>query len=36
MMSDQADRRATRPVVWFGVGEEYRMLPFKGLYWYGS
>ncbi len=21
---------------WFGVGEEYRMLPFKGLYWYGS
>ncbi|MEK9737204.1 MAG: FAD-dependent oxidoreductase, partial [Candidatus Nanopelagicales bacterium] len=21
---------------WFGVGEEYRMLPFKGLYWYSS
>ncbi|MDO8733509.1 MAG: L-2-hydroxyglutarate oxidase [Actinomycetota bacterium] len=21
---------------WFGVGNEYRMLPFKGLYWYGS
>ena len=21
---------------WFGVGEEYRMLPFKGLYWYGT
>lgn len=21
---------------WFGVGDEYRMLPFKGLYWYGS
>jgi (S)-2-hydroxyglutarate dehydrogenase len=21
---------------WFGVGQEYRMLPFKGLYWYGS
>ncbi|MBU6245954.1 MAG: L-2-hydroxyglutarate oxidase [Actinomycetales bacterium] len=21
---------------WFGVGTEYRMLPFKGLYWYGS
>ena len=21
---------------WFGVGEEYRMMPFKGLYWYGS
>ena len=21
---------------WFGVGEEYRMLPFKGLYWYGN
>jgi len=21
---------------WFGVGEEYRMLPFKGLYWYGD
>lgn len=21
---------------WFGVGMEYRMLPFKGLYWYGN
>jgi len=21
---------------WFGVGEDYRMLPFKGLYWYSS
>lgn len=21
---------------WFGVGQEYRMLPFKGLYWHGS
>jgi L-2-hydroxyglutarate oxidase LhgO len=21
---------------WFGIGQEYRMLPFKGLYWYGS
>ena len=21
---------------WFGFGEDYRMLPFKGLYWYGS
>lgn len=21
---------------WFDVGTEYRMLPFKGLYWYGS
>jgi L-2-hydroxyglutarate oxidase len=21
---------------WFGVGLEYRMLPFKGLYWYGN
>ena len=21
---------------WFGVGTDYRMLPFKGLYWYGS
>ena len=21
---------------WFGVGLEYRMLPFKGLYWYGT
>ena len=21
---------------WFGFGTEYRMLPFKGLYWYGT
>jgi L-2-hydroxyglutarate oxidase LhgO len=21
---------------WYGVGLDYRMLPFKGLYWYGS
>lgn len=21
---------------WFGFGAEYRMLPFKGLYWYGN
>lgn len=21
---------------WYGVGEEYRMLPFKGLYWYAD
>ena len=21
---------------WFGFGEDYRMLPFKGLYWYGN
>ncbi|MDO8308353.1 MAG: L-2-hydroxyglutarate oxidase [Actinomycetota bacterium] len=21
---------------WFGVGMDYRMLPFKGLYWYGD
>ena len=27
---------ADRVAHWFGVGEEYRMLPFKGLYWYGT
>ena len=27
---------ADRVAHWFGVGEEYRMLPFKGLYWYGN
>lgn len=27
---------ADRVAHWFGVGEEYRMLPFKGLYWYSS
>jgi L-2-hydroxyglutarate oxidase len=21
---------------WYGVGLDYRMLPFKGLYWYGN
>ena len=27
---------ADRVAHWFGVGKEYRMLPFKGLYWYGN
>lgn len=27
---------ADRVAHWFGVGTEYRMLPFKGLYWYGN
>ena len=27
---------ADRVAHWFGVGEEYRMLPFKGLYWYAD
>ena len=27
---------ADRVAHWFGVGQEYRMLPFKGLYWYGT
>ena len=27
---------ADRVAHWFGVGMEYRMLPFKGLYWYGN
>jgi (S)-2-hydroxyglutarate dehydrogenase len=27
---------ADRVAHWFGIGEEYRMLPFKGLYWYGN
>lgn len=27
---------ADRVAHWFGVGTEYRMLPFKGLYWYGD
>ena len=27
---------ADRVAQWFGVGEDYRMLPFKGLYWYSS
>ena len=27
---------ADRVAHWFEVGREYRMLPFKGLYWYGS
>lgn len=31
-----AGLQADRVAHWFGVGEEYRMLPFKGLYWYSS
>jgi len=27
---------ADRVSHWFGVGEAYRMLPFKGLYWYSN
>lgn len=27
---------ADRVAHWFDVGTEYRMLPFKGLYWYGN
>jgi L-2-hydroxyglutarate oxidase len=27
---------ADRIAHWFDVGTEYRMLPFKGLYWYGN
>ena len=27
---------ADRVARWFGVGEEYRLLPFKGLYWYAA
>ena len=27
---------ADRVAHWFGVGEDYRMLPFKGLYWYSD
>ncbi len=27
---------ADRVAHWFGVGREYRMLPFKGLYWYAN
>jgi L-2-hydroxyglutarate oxidase LhgO len=27
---------ADRVAHWFGMGMDYRMLPFKGLYWYGS
>lgn len=27
---------ADRVANWFGFAEDYRMLPFKGLYWYGS
>jgi L-2-hydroxyglutarate oxidase LhgO len=27
---------ADRVAHWFGVGEDYAMLPFKGLYWYSS
>lgn len=27
---------ADRVAHWFGVGLDYRMMPFKGLYWYGN
>ena len=27
---------ADRVANWFGIGEEYRLLPFKGLYWYAA
>ena len=27
---------ADRVANWFGFADDYRMLPFKGLYWYGS
>lgn len=27
---------ADRVAHWFGVGTDYRMMPFKGLYWYGN
>lgn len=27
---------ADRVAHWFGVGLEYKMMPFKGLYWYGN
>lgn len=27
---------ADRVAHWFGVGEDYRMLPFKGLFWYSD
>jgi len=27
---------ADRVASWFGVGEDYAMLPFKGLYWYSN
>ena len=31
-----AGLRADVVAHWFGVGEEYRLLPFTGLYWYGN
>lgn len=31
-----AGLHADRVAHWFGMGTDYRMLPFKGLYWYGS
>ena len=31
-----AGLQADRVAHWFGMGTDYRMLPFKGLYWYGS
>lgn len=27
---------ADRVADWFGMADDYRMMPFKGLYWYGS
>ena len=33
---NSAGLQADHVARWFGVGEEYRMLAFKGLYWYGS
>ena len=27
---------ADRVANWFGMADDYRMMPFKGLYWYGS
>lgn len=31
-----AGLHADRVAHWFNMGTDYRMLPFKGLYWYGS
>jgi len=35
-MINAAGLYADRVAKWFGVGLDYRMLPFKGLYWYGN
>jgi len=35
-MINAAGLYADRVAQWFGVGRDYRMLPFKGLYWYGN